>query len=182
MGIGGESGHDMTMDVRIVPMSETYTAGFHTAVDAVARERRYLALIEAPPIDQTVIFVQALLAGGGVQMVALGEDDRVVGWCDIVRGRGEGLRHAGRLGMGLLPLYRGQGHGRRLADTTIAAAWASGIERIELEVFASNTPAIRLYETLGFQREGLKRHWRKLDGIYDDNVVMARLADESVSA
>jgi RimJ/RimL family protein N-acetyltransferase len=159
--------------MRIVPMTEDRIAGFHAVVDSVARERRYLAFIEAPPIDQTAAFVRGLLADGGVQMLALTDADEVVGWCDIARVSWEGLRHVGRMGMGLLSGYRGQGLGRRLAGVTIEAARNAGFERIELEVFATNIAAIRLYESLGFQREGLKRRFRKLDGVYDDNVIMA---------
>jgi RimJ/RimL family protein N-acetyltransferase len=52
----------------------------------------------------------------------------------------------------------------------------AGIERIELEVLASNTAAIRLYEKVGFVHEGVKRRARHLDGAWDDNVMMALLA------
>lgn len=48
--------------------------------------------------------------------------------------------------------------------------------RVELEVFASNTRAIRLFEGVGFAREGVKRQARLLDGRADDVVCMARLA------
>jgi RimJ/RimL family protein N-acetyltransferase len=47
------------------------------------------------------------------------------------------------------------------------------MERIELDVFASNKAAIALYLKLGFVTEGVKRRARKLDGEYDDNVFMA---------
>jgi RimJ/RimL family protein N-acetyltransferase len=107
-------------------------------------------------------------------MVAL-FDQQVVGWCDIVRVPSEGLRHVGRLGMGLLLAHRGQGYGGQLAVATIDAARKAGIERVELEVFATNAAAIRLYERLGFQREGLKRRCRKLAGVYDDSIIMALL-------
>ena len=50
------------------------------------------------------------------------------------------------------------------------------MERVELEVLASNLPAISVYEKLGFQRKGVKRRARKLDGVYDDNVIMALLS------
>jgi ribosomal protein S18 acetylase RimI-like enzyme len=103
-----------------------------------------------------------------------------VGWCDIVRNPYEGFRHVGRLGMGLLPDYRRRGVGRQLAGQAIEAARQIGIERIELEVFASNTVAIALYRALGFVTEGTKRRARKLDGEYDDNVVMALFGDTSI--
>ena len=47
--------------------------------------------------------------------------------------------------------------------------------RVELEVFASNARAIRLFERAGFVREGTKRRARFLDGREDDVVCMARL-------
>ena len=163
------------MALRIISTTEEYIAGFRAAVDAVARERKYLGFVEAPPMEQTLAFVHGLLANGGVQLLAIADKNSVAGWCDVARVPWEGLRHVGRMGMGLLPQYRGQGHGQRLAEATVEAAFKVGMERIELEVFASNLPAIRLYEKLGFQHEGLKRRFRKLDGAYDDNVIMALL-------
>jgi len=114
---------------------------------------------------------------GGAHFVALDVTNEVVGWCDIARAPFEGFRHSGRLGMGLLPHVRGKGLGRRLAQATIDAVRARGVERIELEVFASNTRAIRLYERLGFVHEGVRRRARKLDGAYEDNVLMALVFD-----
>jgi RimJ/RimL family protein N-acetyltransferase len=159
--------------IRIVPTTEAHIEGLQRCVDAVARERRWIGFVEGPPVAQTRVFVEMLLAGAGVQFVALDEADQVVGWCDLVRLDQEGHNHVWRLGMGLLPAWRGRGVGRRLAEAAIAQAQARGAERIELEVFASNARAIALYERLGFVREGVRRHARLLDGVYDDNVLMA---------
>lgn len=161
--------------IRIVPTTEAHVEGFHRCVDAVARERRYLGFVVGPPPAQSRAFVRMLLDGGGVQVLAVGGANEVVGWCDVVRDAREGFGHSWRLGMGLLPTARGRGVGRRLAQEGIAAALARGAERIELDVFASNIRAIALYEQLGFVREGVKRRARKLDGQYDDNVLMALL-------
>jgi ribosomal protein S18 acetylase RimI-like enzyme len=106
-------------------------------------------------------------------MLAVTSNGAVVGWCDIVCNPMEGFRHVGKLGMGLLPAYRGLGWGRQLAVQTIRAARQAGMERIELDVFASNKAAIALYLKLGFVTEGVKCRARKLDGEYDDNVFMA---------
>ena len=160
-------------DIRIVPTAEEYVESFNAGVDLVARERRYIGFVEGPPLESTRAFVRRILAGGGVQMLAVKSDGAVVGWCDIIRKSDEGFRHVGLLGMGLLPGYRGKGLGKRLAVETIRAGRESGIERVELEVFASNEPAIALYRKLGFVTEGVKRQARKLDGKYDDNVSMA---------
>jgi ribosomal protein S18 acetylase RimI-like enzyme len=163
----------VTENIRIVPTTEAHIEGLHRCVDAVARERRWLGFVEGPPLVQTRAFVGMILAGAGVQFVALNDVDEVVGWCDIIPLDQESFRHGWRLGMGLLPEVRGRGVGRRLAEAAIAAAKGQGAERIELEVFASNTRAVALYERLGFVREGVKQRARKLDGEYDDIVQMA---------
>jgi ribosomal protein S18 acetylase RimI-like enzyme len=161
--------------VDIVPTEERYVESFNAVVDAVARERRYIGCVEGPSLESTREFVRSIVGGAGVQLLAVNSNDVVVGWCDIVRNPQEGFRHVGRLGMGLLPEYRRQGLGRRLVTQAIRASREAGIERIELEVFASNEPAIALYQASGFVTEGIKRRARKLDGRYDDNVFMALL-------
>lgn len=162
-------------EIRIVPTDDEHVEGFHAAVGAVARERRWIGLVDAPPLEASRAFVQAVREGGGVHLVALAADGTVVGWCDVHRGEREGFRHVGHFGMGLVDGWRGLGLGRRLAEAAIAAGWAAGMERIELEVFASNANAIALYEKLGFATEGVKRRARKIDGAYDDNILMALL-------
>lgn len=159
--------------IRVVPAGERHIVGYHAALDAVARERRWLCFLEAPPLDRSAGFVRGLLAGGGVQVVAVDDADTVVGWCDIARGERASIAHAGHLGMGLVKEHRGQGHGRQLMEAALAAAKALGLERVELEVFASNAPALALYRSLGFREEGRKLKARKIDGAYEDIVVMA---------
>jgi RimJ/RimL family protein N-acetyltransferase len=161
-------------NIQIEAMAEEYIEGFRVCLDAVARERRYLALTEAPPADAVREFLKSAIARRVPQFVAL-DSTQVIGWCDIFPHERESFVHVGRLGMGLLPQYRGQGIGRRLAEKTIKTAKRIGLERIELDVYASNKPAIALYKSLGFALEGVKRKGRKLDGIYDDVVVMGLL-------
>lgn len=159
--------------IRVVPAEERHIPGYHAALDAVARERRWLCFLQAPPLEKSAAFVRGLLAGNGVQTVAVDEAGRVVGWCDVSRGERESVRHTGTLGMGLLAEHRGRGVGRLLMEAALRDAKAQGVERVELEVFSSNAPAIALYRSLGFEQEGVKRRARKVDGRYEDILLMA---------
>ncbi len=59
-----------------------------------------------------------------------------------------------------------------LLTAALQKARQLGLERVELEVFASNTYAQRLYQKFGFVSEGHKKQARKLDGAYDDIIEM----------
>jgi ribosomal protein S18 acetylase RimI-like enzyme len=77
--------------------------------------------------------------------------------------------------MGLLAEARGRRVGSRLLRSAIARCRERGIEKIELQVLASNRPARALYRKFGFKQEGRRVRARKLDGKYDDVVLMGKL-------
>jgi ribosomal protein S18 acetylase RimI-like enzyme len=151
---------------------------FRACLDAVARERRWLAFLEAPPLAEVRAFLERHRRLGMVQLVAA-EGARVVGWCDVIPKDVDGFRHSSDLGMGLLPGYRRRGLGRALLEGTLERARAKGLLRVELEVYASNGTAIALYERCGFRHEGRRRRARLLDGAYEDVVEMALLFNEA---
>ena len=161
--------------IQIRHISENDIEGFHTCFDEVACERKFLGFVAAPPIEQTRKWLLAGMEQGEIRLIAV-EDNRIVGWCDIETNDREGFSHAGKLGMGILKEYRGQGIGSKLLKETLSAAKAGHLERVELDVYASNTTAIKLYEKFNFQIEGRKRKARKLDETYDDIIVMALLS------
>lgn len=138
---------------------------------------KYLSMLEASPLPQTREFVMGMIAKGNPQFVATAEGE-VVGWCDISRHFFPSHAHRGRLGMGVLPAYRGRGLGRRLVQTTLKAAQETGFVRIELDVYEDNARAIALYEKVGFAREGIVRRAACIDGRFIDAISMALLFDE----
>jgi RimJ/RimL family protein N-acetyltransferase len=148
---------------------------FLCCLDVVARERRYLAMVEGPSREQADAFLADARSRGMVQQVAVAGGE-VVGWCDVIRKPHPGFEHSGTLGMGLLPAWLGRGLGARLLDAALAGAAGLGITRVELEVFASNRRAIALYARRGFLHEGVKRAARALDGRTEDIACMALVA------
>jgi ribosomal protein S18 acetylase RimI-like enzyme len=164
----------MPKDVRIAPIRAAYAESFRDCIDAVAREQRYIAMTEAPPLGSVTAFVLGNVQSDTPQFVAL-EGERVVGWADVIPSFAQAASHCGRLGMGVLAGYRGRGIGTRLLEACIGKARANGITRIELDARADNGAALRLYERAGFRREALKRNAMRFNGVYHDAVQMSLL-------
>jgi RimJ/RimL family protein N-acetyltransferase len=163
----------MTM-TRITPIDQTHIESFHAAVDSVARERKYLSFLEAPPLHATRAYLTTQIARGTVHRVAV-DGDTVVGWCDIVPKERPTLSHTGVLGMGVIVAYRGRGIGRALIRAALDAALERRLARIELTVRTDNARAKRLYEEHGFEVEGMCRRHFFVDGEYIDSYLMAVL-------
>ena len=113
-------------------------------------------------------------------MVAVSTDtpgqETVLGVCGLSVLRNPRCRHVGSLGMMVHKDYQGQGIGAALLQSVLDLAdnWLM-LLRVELEVFADNSRAIGLYERFGFEREGLRRMGAARNGVYVDEVYMARL-------
>ena len=170
------------MTHRIVPIAQEHIEGFRTAVDRVAREHRFLAFLEAPPLEAVREFVLENIRSGQPQFVAIA-DDTVVGWCDVLPKPRPVYRHSGMLGIGVIDTHRGRGIGTALIDVTLQAARAKGLTRVELTVRTDNERAKALYEKFGFVVEGVCRQHMWVDGIYQDSFLMAVLyADLSLTS
>ena len=165
------------MEFQILPIAEEHIEGFRAVLDAVAKERRYLAFLEAPSLDELRSFVRRNIRSGIPEYVAL-IGDLVVGWCDALPYSRPTKAHGCVLGVGVLAEYRGQGVGTALIRATLDGAKAAGLTRVELTVREDNARAVALYERLGFLYEGLKRNGVRVDGTYKNLVCMAVLLDD----
>ncbi|HEU4766956.1 MAG TPA: GNAT family N-acetyltransferase [Pyrinomonadaceae bacterium] len=85
-------------------------------------------------------------------------------------------RHAGHIGISVAEAWQGKGVGNALmhAGIDLADKWLN-LTRLELEVYADNEAAIRLYERFGFEHEGVLRRHAFRNGEYVDAIMMARL-------
>jgi len=162
------------MDYHVVQIAERHIPGFRAAVDSVAREKRYLAMLRGFPLKMTREFVRANIRNRNPHFVAL-DGRKVIGWCDVLRVPRHTMAHSGVLGIGIVEGYRAQGLGRALIDAALARARKSGLTRVELTVRKDNRRAIALYRKVGFVSEGIKRAAFRVDGRYYDLLSMAVL-------
>jgi len=105
-------------------------------------------------------------------------DARIVGMLQFSGHSHPQQGHGGALALSVLAPWRRRGIARALLETLLA--WAEGVDglrRLSLEVFATNLPAIRLYEGFGFARDGVKREGARVGDEYVDILIMSRALD-----
>ncbi|MES2857534.1 MAG: GNAT family N-acetyltransferase [Bdellovibrionota bacterium] len=159
--------------INVVYAEPRLIPSFHKALNSVASERVYLDMTEAAPLEAVTQFQTSLIDAGAAVYYAV-QNEEVVGWCDIFPKSNPRQSHRGGLGMGIIASHRGQGLGRKLMDACLKKAKESGLEKVELYVYTSNKNAVALYEKVGFEREGLIKNYRKLDGVYFDCLAMGK--------
>lgn len=108
--------------------------------------------------------------------VAVLADGTVIGTAGLRVCPSPRMRHVGSVGLFVHTEYQNMGVGTALLKTLLDLAdnWLM-LVRVELEVFADNEQAIRLYEKLGFEKEGLLRMTTVRNGRYVDEYKMARI-------
>ncbi len=120
---------------------------------SISSERRYLKSVLRHP-DATVI-----VAADG---------DHVVGRLSLSRDPHPASRHVADLGLMVAESHRRRGIGNQLLKEAVAWSRSVGVEKLELHVFPWNEPALRLYESFGFEREGYRRqHYARGDELVD---------------
>ena len=92
------------------------------------------------------------------------QDEQLAGYCWTLL-MSDGRRQQGVIGsIGLAPEFRGGGISRLILAAGMRYLRSAGADYIRLEVDGNNAPAIRLYQSMGFQKAG-ELHWyeRKID-------------------
>lgn len=101
-------------------------------------------------------------------------DHQIVGMLFFMSQTKRKSAHAGEFGVNVHPDHQSHGIGKALTESLME--WAKKhpkIEKVFLQVFATNTKAIGLYKKLGFKEEG--RHVKAIkqdDGTYVDILQM----------
>lgn len=158
--------------VEISDLTDEDFDGYRTVLGEVAREKKYLCFVDAPTKEASEKFLSHLRQTNGIILVARTEG-QVVGWCDIHRGSAPRFDHTGSLGMGVSKDFRGKGIGEALMRKALQLAREKKMEIVTLSVFSSNRAAIKMYEKIGFEIDGVRKDFSKLEGRYEDITLMS---------
>ena len=127
---------------------------------SIGDERRYLKTVLRHP--DAAVFVAE-------------DDGVVVGRLSLSRDPNPASRHVADLGLMVAASHRGKGIGTMLLEEAVNWSRRSEIRKLELHVFPWNAPALRLYESFGFEREGYRKGHYSRDGELVDAILMAYL-------
>lgn len=124
--------------------------------------------------QQAEILKQFSQSSAKVIFVAL-EGNKIVGFIGGTGGEANRNRHSISIAMGVLASHCSVGIGTQLLQRLFDWATLHQFHRVELTVMDSNVRALALYEKLGFEVEGVKRHSLKISGTYINERYMAKL-------
>ncbi len=88
------------------------------------------------------------------------EQDHIVGYAVMAKEYDVGALYS----LAVLPAHRGHGLARSLLGEGLNWLKSRGLTRCLLEVRVTNVPAIALYESIGFARDGIRKNYYPTPG------------------
>ena len=127
-------------------------------------------------VDEERTWIQEHLDHPGKIILLAEADGAIIGSVTFEVGSFRRVSHRGNLGLAVVREWRERGVGTTLLQVLLE--WAESnpvIEKVCLDVFATNNAAIRLYKRLGFDEEGRRaRDIKRGPDDYVDTVTMCR--------
>lgn len=94
-----------------------------------------------------------------------------------------GVAQSGHVGYWIGEPYAGKGYMLEALNLLVTFAFDTlRLHRIEAACIPSNTRSVRVLEKAGFQREGLLRSYLRINGIWQDHYLYARIAGDPLGA
>lgn len=124
-------------------------------------------------VDFEVIITSDLESPKDLFLVAEVQGE-IVGYCRCIVNKLKRFNHQASFGIGILQNFCGNGIGKAMLEKCLLVSEEVGLEKVALSVMENNLSAIKLYETLGFVREGVLVKDKKVNNIYYNTLLMAR--------
>src|SRR5213596_4145613 len=140
-------------------------------INLIGAEQVYIMIDRVDNVDEERRWLSSFDGVRSVLLLALAGRE-VVGSADCQGGTYPKDQHVGGVGIAIRDGWREVGLGRILMNRILEWMRVRGFKKAELCVFASNARARRLYESLGFLEEGIRRRRVRIRDAYDDEVLM----------
>jgi RimJ/RimL family protein N-acetyltransferase len=127
-------------------------------------------------VEEEEMFIKKMRRTGHSFLAVAVHNGQIVAIAGLHGHPGYRMRHTCEMGISVASQVRGLGIGKAMTHYVIERARHIGITKIKLQVYTTNEPAFKLYETTGFEVVGrLKNEVRLNNGDFDDIYMMERL-------
>jgi putative acetyltransferase len=130
-----------------------------------------------PPVSmETTKALWSYIQSGIMSLWGIHADGRIIGGAGFyAQPPGTRLSHSATFFLYIEPAYWGQGIGTQAIRFLENEAKTRGYLRMDCMVAATNPGAIRLYQRLGYETEGVKKQAFQIDETYKDLVIMGKV-------
>ncbi|MGD8190269.1 GNAT family N-acetyltransferase [Brevibacillus ginsengisoli] len=171
------------LQIIIRPAVPSDAEGFLQLTDEVADETDFLNFGPGEfglTVEQEREFLEYVSQSTGELCLVAELNGQIIGNLTFRCGTMSRTAHTGEFGVMVAKRFWGMGIGKKLVQNMLD--WAKNstegqIRKISLTVRADNERAIRLYENVGFEREGCLRREVFIDGRFYDAIQMSCLID-----
>lgn len=149
-------------------------------MNSVIKEGKYLNRREKLEREEEIDWLSNTLKsnenGNKIYLAAV-VNGEVLGGASVKAGAGA-QSHIGEFGIALHKDIRGLGIGTKLSKNIFAEAKERlAVELVKLEVFETNERARDFYKKLGFEKVGELREAARIDGNYQNSIIMQKRLD-----
>ena len=164
------------MEYLIVRASLEDTRQIHSYLNEIAADKSDVLFLRPNgfPFDQVEKLVKGSCESTDQLFLVAKNESGIVGTLTFNRYDRAETQHSGDFGMSVHPDHRRKGLGSRLIAELEAWGQANGLFKIELQVWSNNITAIRLYEKLGYETEGVRKGAILRDGDCHDSILMGK--------
>lgn len=131
--------------------------------------------IRRPILKRMVIFINCDSFPTSLNseiLFAINDSHDIVGIANYSGSNREKINHVARMAISVEKSYWSSDVSMSLMTELIKNARENGIEILTLEVFDSNQRAINFYKKFGFEKIGYFKHFSKINGEYEDAMLM----------
>lgn len=141
-----------------------------SVLNSVILEGQYTALTNTFTEEDERVFIKGLCPRSA--MFVAETDNQIVG-IQVIEPDGlarytDSMRHVATIGTWIDANFRGHRIGRSLAEASFRFASVKNFKKIAIQVLADNTPALRFYGSLGFEKIGIAKKHVKFEDRFCD--------------
>jgi putative acetyltransferase len=164
----------LPVPVQFIPLTETDLPRINELSNIPKIAEHFESI---PPVSmEATKALWSYIQGGIMSLWGIHADGRIIGGAGFyAQPPGTRISHSATFFLYIEPAYWGRGIGTEAIRFLENEVRNRGYLRMECMVAATNPGAIRLYQRLGYETEGVKKQAFQIDDMYKDLIIMGKV-------